>query len=220
MTFDVRLEVAQRYNLRSGKLKLAPFYTGPYTSVRAPIKQYQVPGNTRLWLKISKTGDSFARLSGSITVTRVNHPNIQKTEHMHYCSSIRVGLPKQTSYLHYRGLGAHINGDNLNKIQISLDTMCKYPEEEECENMFSLHVSGLLNNEEADEVIFGKITYYNETFINRYALYEPFTPYGDPALYAHRSIRGLCPCRTCGRHLFLTKPLSSRQTFLRTLAAS
>lgn len=220
MSFDVRLVVAQHYNLRSGKLKLAPFYTGPYTSVRAPIMQYQIPGNVRLWLQISKTGDSRAILSGSITVTRVNHPNIQKTEHMHYCSSIRVGLPKQTSYMHYRGLGAQITGDNLNKIQISLDTMCKYPEEEECENMFSLHVSGLLNNEAVDEVIFGKITENNNTFINRYALHAPYSAYGDPAIYMHRSIRGICPCRTCGRHLFATTPLSSRQSFLRTLAAS
>jgi len=209
MSFKVRLELAHK----PYELKNVPLLPGTYTHVSVPVFQYVIPCNTRFLLHISNADGSDTELNGDIIITRANHEIYSRTKHIHHSIPvIQLGLPFSNSWLQYCPVGAHLTGERLNKIHLSLNNVCRYAQE--CDNLVSLHICGVLNQEEIDTTIFVKIIDQEVTYHN---INQNYQSCGELPPYHYRAIDRDCNCGDCENPIS-SERFTQRQRFLLTLA--
>ena len=219
MVFKVRLELAHSNNCQASyDLEKFPLLPGSYTNVSVPVFIYEIPCNTRLWLHISNADGNDSELNGGIILTRSNHMCNDVTDPipMHHKSVILVGLPIIGSWLHYCSVGAYITGKQLKKIQVCLDHVCRHSIQ--CNSLLSIHICGVINQEEIDETIFVRLSQpLNTPYHSANQYVNPLSPlvtnHGDAAIFQFRGIDEVCLCGFCNNPISSEK-FTQRQRFL------
>jgi hypothetical protein len=206
MVFTTTLEVLQRYNLRGkpSKLSLVPIDNSSVPNT--PIKKYLIPGNIRLLLNISKQGED-KELSGDITIIRIKHGSFEIEPKL--WPSIYVGGTKYHGYLRFCDEGAYVFGQQLNKIQLSINPW--NGDIADFSSLHSIHINGNLNGEEIDSTIYYSFIQGKEYDVNPACRYCK-TDFKTPNLSV-KMLYLLCSCDNCIQSR-LKITLSERQKFL------
>ena len=215
MTFSIRLELLQRYNLRNkpSKLTLVPFDRS--SSIAHPsniLRKYLIPNNTRLQLTIRKDNQAGEKLSGSICIIRINHLEENCKSAYHRRPALCLGNSTNLrEYLTYHSHGSFLYGSRLNEIQIAV------PEgpivASDCICSLSLHVTGTLNGGDIDLTIHAAITPGGpRVSINQEANY-----YKKNENFSMRLLYLWCSCVNCKSNPEFSM-LSERQKYLYKLS--